>query len=166
MAKTNKRSMNGKGSYAAYRSRGKAFTNKVAKLERHIKNHPEDEGAVKALDKILANGYNGRTKPKHNHSRHDVYTGVAVTGKEVLRDKRIQENMGMESIETNMIVNGNRLSGRIKSSYKYLQKLSSQVRNAMKAASYEKEPTKAQKHIEERKSRRTMVQAISSALHS
>lgn len=42
------KSRKGKGSYAAYAAEDRMQKNRVRKLKRHLKNHPNDEQAFKA----------------------------------------------------------------------------------------------------------------------
>lgn len=49
MAGNQKRSKRGTGSYASYKNGLSFGKNKVAKLKRHLKAHPEDATAAKAL---------------------------------------------------------------------------------------------------------------------
>ena len=49
MAGNQKRSRRGTGSYASYKNGLSFGKNKVAKLKRHLKAHPEDSVAAKAL---------------------------------------------------------------------------------------------------------------------
>jgi len=60
-----KKSWKGKKQYASYKNEGRAHHNKVRKLQRHCKNYPEDEEAIKSLAK-LKDGilYTGRTHPR------------------------------------------------------------------------------------------------------
>ena len=44
-----------KEQYAAYKNQGRYAKNKTAKLERHLKAHPEDVQAQKALDNMRTN---------------------------------------------------------------------------------------------------------------
>lgn len=64
-----KRSQKGKGTYVAYKSENRVLKNKIAKLERHIKQQPNDEKAVKELARIKKAGYTGRTAPARTSSR-------------------------------------------------------------------------------------------------
>lgn len=70
-----KKSMNGKGSFAAYKNENRVLKNKIAKLERHIKECPQDEQAKSALEKIKKSGYTGRTEPKRSFARTIVLPG-------------------------------------------------------------------------------------------
>jgi hypothetical protein len=45
---TKKKSHKGKGSYAVYASKNQAEKNRIAKLKRHLKKHPNDSQAEKA----------------------------------------------------------------------------------------------------------------------
>lgn len=46
-----KKSLKGKGTYAAYKAESRAEKNKAAKLARHLRKHPNDEQAEKAVGK-------------------------------------------------------------------------------------------------------------------
>lgn len=71
---TGKKSRKGKGTYAVYKSDGRACKNKVLKLQRHIKAHPEDATASVALANVQKHGYTGRKEPKRNLSRTILIT--------------------------------------------------------------------------------------------
>lgn len=52
-----------KNGYKQYKLENRSEKNKIKKLNRHCKKHPEDTQAVEALVKIKKAGYNRRTKP-------------------------------------------------------------------------------------------------------
>ena len=56
-------SFKGKKQYKQYQTESRATKNKIRKLERHIKQHPNDEIHVKHLERIKKSGYKIRTKP-------------------------------------------------------------------------------------------------------
>lgn len=58
-----------KGCYSRYSNDNRAMTNKVAKLERHIKSQPDDGQAISALTKLKGSNYTGRTAPSRNSLR-------------------------------------------------------------------------------------------------
>lgn len=57
-----KRSMKGKGSYATYAAKSMREVNRNRKLKAHLKRHPEDKQASKALAKPLKPKVSGNTK--------------------------------------------------------------------------------------------------------
>lgn len=46
------KSNKGKGQYATYKTENRAYKNKIRKLERHAKKHPNDEENLKALERL------------------------------------------------------------------------------------------------------------------
>lgn len=62
---TQKKSLKDKKWYADYKKENRAAKNKKAKLERHLKTHPNDVQAKKALAGGFGD-YKGRTAPKRN----------------------------------------------------------------------------------------------------
>jgi hypothetical protein len=46
-----KKSMKGKGSYAAYRAESRAEKNRAARLAKHLKSHPNDKQTARAKGK-------------------------------------------------------------------------------------------------------------------
>lgn len=52
MAKQKGQHLSDKNQYSNYKSQGRYLKNKRAKLERHIKNHPEDVNAQEALKNL------------------------------------------------------------------------------------------------------------------
>lgn len=59
----NKKSWKGKGSYAEYKTDGRALKNKIKKLERHCKRFPNDEVNQANLAKAKNGEYVCRAKP-------------------------------------------------------------------------------------------------------
>ncbi len=57
------KSWKGKKQYKVYQTENRVFYNKVRKLERHCKNHPNDELGKENLVKIKKKGYTGRKRP-------------------------------------------------------------------------------------------------------
>lgn len=78
MAATNcsKHSSNGKGSYAAYKAENRALKNKRAKLERHIRQQPNDLQAQSALSSLRGSTYTGRTQPKRKAPKTITIAGT------------------------------------------------------------------------------------------
>lgn len=61
------KSMKGKGSYASYKSESRAYTNRVKKFERIVKENPNDEEAAKTLKKLKDGGsakFKFKSRPK------------------------------------------------------------------------------------------------------
>ncbi|CAL9963555.1 hypothetical protein VPHD479_0080 [Vibrio phage D479] len=58
-----------KGCYARYKGDNRALTNKVAKLERHIKVQPDDGQAIASLQKLKGSNYSGRVKASRQAGR-------------------------------------------------------------------------------------------------
>lgn len=56
MAKNKSSNATQKAHYSRYKTEERHTKNKVAKLERHVKNTPNDEQAEKALNNLLENG--------------------------------------------------------------------------------------------------------------
>jgi hypothetical protein len=58
------KSNKGKGQYATYKTENRAYKNKLRKLARHAKKHPNDEENLKALDRLSdPKNFKIRTKP-------------------------------------------------------------------------------------------------------
>jgi len=70
-----KKSMKGKGSYAAYANAGKREKNRNARLKRHLKNQPNDKQAAKALGKPLAPKKPSRNKVGQVEAEVRIYAG-------------------------------------------------------------------------------------------
>jgi hypothetical protein len=63
-----KKSMKGKGTYNTYAQEGRFVKNLRAKLERHLRKHPTDEQAKKALAQVGKVDY--RRKPSHTKGNY------------------------------------------------------------------------------------------------
>jgi hypothetical protein len=57
------KSNKGKGSYSVYKTENRAEKNKIKRLERHCKKHPDDEQGKINLARIKKDGYTPRSKP-------------------------------------------------------------------------------------------------------
>ena len=78
------KSSKGKGSYAAYKTENRAYKNKIAKLEKHIRTYPNDEKAKENLERLKSpSNFKIRTRPHNpgtNKPRPQVHTYQVVTG--------------------------------------------------------------------------------------
>lgn len=52
-----------------YKAENRALTNKIAKLERHLKSQPDDEQTKAALAKLRGSGYTGRSAASRTSAR-------------------------------------------------------------------------------------------------
>lgn len=57
-----KKSLKGKGTYAVYRAESRAETNRKARIERHLKKHPNDKQSAIAKGKAKSPKQNPSTK--------------------------------------------------------------------------------------------------------
>jgi len=57
------KSKKGKGYFLVYKTHNTVYKNKVKKLGRHCKRFPDDEQGKKNLERIIKEGYKGRTRP-------------------------------------------------------------------------------------------------------
>lgn len=64
IAGSKKKSKNGKGVYLTYRNDNRAQKNRIARLERHLRTHPNDETALAALN--ASSSFTGRKQPRRN----------------------------------------------------------------------------------------------------
>jgi hypothetical protein len=60
-----KKSLKGKGYYAVYASTNQAEKNRIAKIKRHLKKHPEDAQAQAALKQVGTRRAASNTKGNH-----------------------------------------------------------------------------------------------------
>lgn len=109
-----KKSLRGKGSYAAYKAENRVAQNKKRKLERHLKQHPNDEQTKSALSK--ASSYTGRSAPKRITSR---------SGME-MDETLIKKGKGVKSVFVPRSINT--ASGRITSDGKLQQQFMRMMR--------------------------------------
>lgn len=78
------KSSKGKGSYAAYKTENRAYKNKIAKLEKHIRTYPNDEKAKENLERLKSpSNFKIRTRPHNpgsNRPKAEIHTyGSATT---------------------------------------------------------------------------------------
>lgn len=60
------KSNKGKGSYATYKAENRAYKNKIAKLEKHIRTYPDDEKAQENLERLKdPKNFKIRSKPNN-----------------------------------------------------------------------------------------------------
>ncbi len=68
-----KKSWKGKKQYASYKTENRVHYNKIRKLERHCKDHPEDEKGKENLAKLKSGStYTGRKAPREAGSNRTL----------------------------------------------------------------------------------------------
>lgn len=65
------KSWKGKKQYGTYKTENRALKNKIKKLTRHCKNHPNDEAGKENLERIKKHGYTPRSAPREPGSNRD-----------------------------------------------------------------------------------------------
>lgn len=65
---TKKVSRKNKGTYAVYKTEGRAHKNKIRKLQNHLEAFPHDEQAKKAVERLSKTMYHGRSAPSRDKS--------------------------------------------------------------------------------------------------
>lgn len=77
--------------YSSYGNEGRAQKNRTKRLERHVKNHPEDTQAASALKKGLADYRRYASKNGHwtatNRFYAQLFTKAGLKGNEALPKK-------------------------------------------------------------------------------
>tara|TARA_Y100001951_G_C11298063_1_gene277503 strand:- start:33385 stop:33888 length:504 start_codon:yes stop_codon:yes gene_type:complete len=105
-----KKSLRGKGTYAAYKMENRVAKNKRRKLERHLKRHPNDGQAESAV--ATSGTYKGRSAPKRINSRKGIQYDVVIT-----KGKNGKTN-------TSLVNRGvNRSNGRLSSGGRFEQQM-------------------------------------------
>lgn len=156
-----KKSLKGKNYYATYKSLSIVMTNKVKKLERHIKLYPNDEAAKKALVAIKAGKFKVRTAPKRNVARQDVFEARVLNpkGLDVKHDK-VLADMGFDSVQETHVVSRNLLCGRLSSKGKTAQEVDSMKAKFEREAQFERPVAKETKRVVKRKTRRAVKEEL------
>lgn len=75
-----KSSQKGKGTFAAYKTEGRALKNKIARLERRVKSHPNDEVAKAALKRAKAGKMTLRAASRNKGNFPPAKTFITVNG--------------------------------------------------------------------------------------
>ena len=77
------KSSKGKGSYAQYKTENRAYKNKIAKLEKHIRTFPDDEKAQENLKRLKdPKNFKVRTRPHNpgsNRPEAEIHTYAPAT---------------------------------------------------------------------------------------
>ena len=79
-----KKSQKGKGTYATYKTENRALNNKIARLERRVRQNPNDKVAAAALKRAQAGKMNMRTasntKGNYPSAKTFTYDSAGKTG--------------------------------------------------------------------------------------
>lgn len=96
MAKKKSASATKKAQYTRYKAENTQEKNRVLKLKKHLKTHPEDSLAIAALDKINKGGnVYRRRKPENRGSIVSTYVNsVGRIMEPLLVDKEVQSALG------------------------------------------------------------------------
>lgn len=123
-----------KAHFTGYKANIQAGKNKLAKLERHMKRHPNDAQAADA--KGTARNHTGRTAPKRMGARLNPYIGdkslIALAEVMIENKQASKEELGFQHRSLNL------LSGRISAAGKRIQQGMSFAAGVRRQAEYDK----------------------------
>ena len=125
-----KKSLRGKGSYAAYEKENRVAQNKKRKLERHLKRHPNDKQTESALSGV--GSYKGRSAPKRMASRtgmefDEIFVKKGKNFKSVFVPRSINTSNGRISTDGKLQQQFMRMKRKVNNVYKFLGKNKKQL---------------------------------------